>query len=58
MHMGVRDVTMSKYISIPDNLADYLDKESPKSEDGKREETYSQTIERLLKKYKENKEIR
>lgn len=41
---------MSKYISIPDELVDYLDRKSPKDEEGKREETYSQTIQRLLKK--------
>lgn len=44
---------MSKYISIPDELVDFLDRKSPKDEEGNREETYSQTIQRLLKKYGE-----
>jgi len=40
---------MSKYISIPNGLEEYLDKECKKDEDGSREETYSTQIKRLLK---------
>lgn len=38
------------YISIPKDLQEYLDKEAPKDENGQREETYSATIKRLLKR--------
>ena len=44
-----QDENMSKYISIPDKLEAYLDDKCPKSEEGKREESYSMTIIRLLK---------
>ena len=40
---------MSKYISIPKDLEDYLDKECPKNEEGKREENEGKQIMRLLK---------
>ena len=40
---------MSKYVSITNDVETYLDNECPKSEEGKREETYSSQIKRLLK---------
>jgi len=40
---------MSKYISIPQALEDFLDKECPKNEEGKREENEGKQIMRLLK---------
>lgn len=40
---------MSKYISIPDDLIDFLDQKAIKDEEGKRDETYSTQIKRLLK---------
>jgi len=40
---------MSRWISITSEVEAILDKDCPKDEDGKREETYSETIKRLLK---------
>lgn len=47
---------MAKYISIPSDLEDVLDRAAPKDEEGRREETYSQTIKRLIKKYDSKEE--
>jgi len=40
---------MSKYVSLTQDVELYLDKECPKDEEGRREETYSTQIKRLLK---------
>lgn len=40
---------MSRVISITERCEYYLDGKALKDEEGHREETYSQTIERLLK---------
>ena len=40
---------MSKYISIDDEVERYLNKEVKKTEDDKREESYSSQLKRLLK---------
>lgn len=39
---------MSKQISITDRLAVWLDNRAKKDEDGKREITYSEQLERML----------
>jgi hypothetical protein len=44
---------MSKYISIDDDVDCFLSKEVPKTEEGKREETWSNQLKRLLKIKKE-----